>query len=346
MMRRKSWILVAALMLLVSVVQAEDPNPIVTAPTMKLHSVMQTLVTVPVGDAPGVFDMSPQRMRLILVGDVVPGKVGYLFQGEALGDALILDMFFKFSGYVPNTTLNVGRFIPYFTYYQQNNTGKLDFINYPLTTLNYAQWRQVGVWSQTKLGESLMLNLGIYNGADIPNNTNDNNSAKDFFGRVDYDILKGDMKLKAAVYGWYGSKFDLVTDGSGNFVSDEDLPLMRVGGFVAGSVSNFRYVAEYVVGSDDFLTQPTVDNTTDTRSSWAALVQGIYTIGKFEVLGRYDMAEPNADTDDDEINWITVGANYWVEKYTKVGLNYVKKGEKGANEVDNDALMVQFQLAW
>lgn len=317
----------------------EELHPVQTKPTMNLHSIMQTLVTVPLGKNDADVTFAAKRFRLILVGEVLPGKIGYQFQGEGLNEKFLLDMFFKFKGYVPHTTLNVGRALTSFSLYQPLSTGNLDFINYPFTTSKFAQWRQVGFWSETAV-DPFKVTLGLYNGADVPDNWTDNNNAKDMFGRVDYSLLDGETSLKMALYGWYGYRYARMTIA---LAKEKDLPLKRLGGFVSGTFGGFRGAVEYVYGWDDYLTEPDFNLNSETKESRAILLQGMYRLNNVEGLFRYDLYNLFGTSEE---TWVTAGINYYIPNSgTMLFLDYVRKMEL-ANDIPNDEILLQFQIAF
>ncbi len=88
------------------------------------------------------------RARLLLSGTLIPDKVKFLVQADAVQNPYLLDT--KLMMYhIPNTEMTIGRFVPNFTLYMPQSTAKLDFVNYPVTTTQYAMWRQTGIQFKT-----------------------------------------------------------------------------------------------------------------------------------------------------------------------------------------------------
>ena len=204
-----------------------------------------------------------------------------------------------------------------------SSTGKLDLVNYPLSTLKYAMWRQTGIQSMTKLSY-VDLTFGIFNGYQEGvkgNDWGDNNDAKDFLARVDIKPVKG---LKIGLFTWLGSPYDAA--------EDEDFDANRYGVNVNWKASFMRVSAEYIQGDNNKTASDDVD-------SYAMFAQVLVPIkDNFELILRQDMYEPNKDNDDDEEAWTTFGVNYKLLKYnTMFYLNYIYKS-KDIYDADGDLI--------
>jgi len=69
---------------------------------------------------------------------------------------------------------------------------------------------------------------------------------------------------------------------------------------------------------------------------------------KFDDLGiqpvvKYEIYDPNTETDDNSQNIITFGFNYFFNDWTRLQMNYLYKAEEG-NEIANDELLMQLQV--
>jgi len=306
-MRKILMVTLVLLLLAPFAVNAGDMNSVVVKPTMKINMSFQSGVSIPMGEQPtDHINFALKRLRLILSGDVLEDKIGYMFQGEGLGEKFLLDMKLIFKNYLPYTSISVGRFLPNYTYYQPQSVAKINFVNYPLLTLNYASWRQVGFESRTKIS-NFDLTLGLFNGIDVTDSWSDNNDAKDFLGRLDYSFEAGSLKGTVGVYDWFGfANGDVYNATSGDWSYSEQLSLNRMGVFVAGEASGARYAAEYVMGSQTVPETPIVGNSwsrvdgvgTVDVSTRAMFVEGMYRVGDVEGLVRWDDYDPDVDVDD------------------------------------------------
>ncbi len=277
-----------------------------------------------------------KRARLLFWGDVVPDKVKYFVQTDAVGSPFLLDTKLRFF-YIPHTEVTIGRFLPNFTHYMPRSTAMLDMINYPLLVAKYAMWRQIGVQTTTTT-DYLDVNLGIFNG--YPKNAwSDDNDAKDFFGAA---AIKPVPFAKLIGYGWLG------TAGVG------ELDKHRYGGGLILSKALSEQMAvtlkgEGVMGADEAM----VDSTINSLGFYGHLglklnlAEGMPAV---EILGRYDSYDPNTDGDVefDSETWITTGINLFLDgEHAKISVNYVMKKEEvaeGVEEPDNDEVLGQVQV--
>ncbi len=290
-----------------------------------------------------------RRARLLLIGTIVPDKVKYLVQVDFTGTPAFLDYKMILLNYIPKTSVTFGRFLPYWTLYMHRSTGKLEFVNYPLVNSRYAMWRQAGLQTATKM-DAFSFYVGCFNGADIPNNTNANNNAKDFMFRLDVHPELSGFKLLVGGEYWMGRHF---VDPS------HDKNNSTFGGFLNLTNDQFRFAGE-------FLTSTIEEETEDVNGEVADLTSmGFYANAVYcatdwlELLARYDQFDPNTEneagnlTDEDGESWITLGANFMIQKYNAmISLNLIKKTEEwqvmdNAGEeidLDNDEAIVQFQI--
>ena len=294
-----------------------------------------------------------KRARFLFWGTIVPDKVKYFVQLDHKGSVSVLDYKARFF-YIKKTEITVGRFLPNFTLYMPYSTAKLEMINYPMTTAKYAVWRQVGIQSTTKT-EYVDFNVGIFNGGDIPNNTSDNNDAKDFLLRADIHPAVDDIQVRFCGYAWIGSAkppvsfFDTTTHYVAN-PEEKTLKLNRFGGFAKADYTKdettFRFRGEFIMGQDEYLTGPSVEEK-DTKDSHAFFAQGsVQPVKQVEFLARYEAWDPDTDVDDDGFSAITGGINYYLEgKNAMLYLNYIHKMEEGT-EIDNDEMQAQVQITF
>jgi len=280
-------------------------------------------------------EFDTKRARLLLFGTILPDKVEYFVQADAVGSPYLLDSKLILK-YIPNTAVSIGRFVPNYTLYMPKSTAKLNLINYPLTTLRTAMWRQTGVQSMTTTGH-FDLTLGIFNGYQTSagsealsgNDWGDNNDAKDFLVRGDFKVGKG---LKIGAFGWFGSAY--------NDVEDEDFDVSRYGVNVEYASTHLYLAGEYLMATTD----SAVGGEVDSAGFFGHF--GYSFNDHWEIHARYDDWDPNTDVDDDGESWITAGINYKLHKFnTMFYLNYIAREEEGT-DIDNDEVVLMFQYAF
>jgi len=312
--------------------------------TLKMGGILQAGYTFHLEDDEGYNSFTLNRARFLFWGDIIPDKVKYFVQLDHKGNVSVLDYKARFF-YISNTEITVGRFLPNFTLYMPYSTAKLEMINYPLTTQGFAVWRQVGIQTTTKT-EYVDFNLGIFNGADQPNNTSDNNDAKDFLLRANIKPPIEQAKVLFGGYAWIGS-----ADPGSGLTEEGTVKRNRFGGFAkvdykATEDVTVKFRGEFLMASTEHLTFADMDSVAciDAQAFFAHV--GIQPTPKVEVLFRYDFHDPDTDTDDDGESWITAGVNYYLESINSMFyLNYISKIEQGT-DVDNDLIVAQVQIAF
>ena len=325
---------------------------------LKIGGIFQAGFTYNVEDEMGNDSFWLKRARFLFWGTIVPDKVKYFVQLDHRGSISVLDYKAQFF-YIEKTEITVGRFLPNFTLYMPYSTAKLELINYPMTTTKYAVWRQCGIQTTTKT-DYVDFNVGIFNGGDVPNNWSDNNDAKDFLVRADVKPPIDEATVRFGGYAWIGSALpifeyeDSFGAGAGSAViitfPDETLKRNRYGGFAKADYTKdemtFRFRGEVIMGQDEYLTGPSVDEK-DTRDSRAYFAQGsVQPVKQVEFLARYEAHDPNTDVDDDGTSAITGGVNYYIDGINAMFyLNYIHKMEEGT-EIDNDEVQGQVQITF
>ena len=333
--------------------------PGITMGNIGIKMNMQSIASYPVGDE-GTEENSDfylKRLRFILYGDVVPDRVGFVFQGEALANPFLLDLKLILKNYIPYTSITFGRFLPNYTYYMPQSTAALDFVEYPLTTARYACWRQVGIETRTKLS-GFDLTLGALNGGDRDSGRHtdswhDNDNAKDFLTRLDYTLqLQGQSNVTFGAYGWFGSDTEVYNTGAVDIngapiMDDVDgLAWTRYGAFTHLHMNGLRATAEMINGTTEHLTDPTTGDAVTSVDGFAYFGQAMYRVGDIEGLVRYGSNDPNTDVDDDAEQRLTFGCNYYFPAQgSMVFLNYMIRTEEGTS-IDNDLILLQFQISF
>ena len=262
-----------------------------------------------------------KRARLIFSGLAPVQKVGYFIQTDATGEIFLLDAKVMFNQ-IPKTTVNVGRFVPAFTYYMPRTVADLDFINYPLLVTKYAPWRQVGAQIDTKF-KYANFNAGIFNGYPA-NGWQDNNPAKDYLGRMEITPFKD--------FGIFGYRWE----GREKPTTGPDAEKNRTGGGLSLRYKLVNVVGEYVRGYDE--------SSTKKDSSGYYVNAGVKVLPFWELLCRYDWFDVDLNKPLDAEDWVTLGTNYFLDgNNLKFSVNYIFKREEGT-PIDNDEVLAQMQV--
>ncbi len=311
---------------------------------LKIGGILQAGFTYFVEDETGDDEFTLNRARFLFWGTIVPDKVKYFVQLDHRGGISVLDYKAQFFC-IPKTEIAVGRFLPNFTLYMPYSTAKLEMINYPLTTLAYAVWRQVGIQTTTQT-DYVDFNFGVFNGYPA-NNFSDDNDAKDLLFRVDLKPGLEDVKLRFGGYAWVGFAsppwwFD---------DQEETFKRHRFGGFATLDYTKddmaIRFRGEFLGAQDKEVVGGLGSQVTDTRNSNAFFIHaGIQPIKQVEFLARYDSYDEDTDADDDAESWLTGGVNYYIDGINAMFyLNYIHKIEEGP-DVDNDLVQAQVQITF
>ncbi|TES90121.1 MAG: hypothetical protein E3J87_10610 [Candidatus Cloacimonadota bacterium] len=332
----KGFILIALCLFIFSLpLLAQDEGVLAHYGTLKIGGVMQSTFTYEMDttlDAQTYFAL--KRSRLLFWGTIVTDQIKYFIQTEGLASPYILDTKLIFDGFIPQTSVAIGRFCPAFTHYMPRSTAKLDLINYPLIVQNYAMWKQCGAQTTTKT-DYIDFNLGVFNGYGS-SRTSDNNDAKDALVAT---TIKAAEFIKFIGYGWFGNM--LMAD-------ETDLASNRFGG---GAIVNYplneqmsvTVKGEYVMGTNGM-----GEGIDDLKSAGFYGHVGFNVNPQIELLGRYENFDPDADTDYDAMTWITGGANYRLDgEHAKISANYIMKQSEvaaGVDDVMDDQFIMQFQL--
>ncbi len=245
-------------------------------------------------------------------------------------NAELLDVKCIYNCPVLNTKFILGRFKPAYTYYMPMYTGKLDLINYPMLTKETGMDYQVGAQASTHM-KMLGLTLGLFNGANDKNNWNDSsNDGKDLLVRGDFKMA--DINITAAGYYWLeNALFAETDDAEGN----------KMGFYGTYTGMGLKVVAEYLATEDDGI----------KGAGYFAQAGYRFMDDMVETLFRYDSWDPNTANKDgensetDATTRITLGLNCYVSGHDSMFyLNYIINGEHEDVELDNDQVVLQYQI--
>ena len=295
------------------------------------------------------------RVRFVVMGQVVDEKVKYFMQLEAANQAgvQLADMKLGFS-YIPYTTIWVGRWLPHFQHWTPVHTGRHFLIDYPLAHQFFGVQRHTGLeveFNHEYVDIYLMVNNGHnYNnflavvdpgnrvGADgsaldtLGNQGwNEENSAKDIYFTVNGKPTKG-LDIFASV--WYGTPVDYFENDQGELIEHNASFIALDGG--VGYVADYgvRLWAEVFYSMMNFDSGAPPDGSTDRLDDTYELTSMSYYVRAgynlkhvsgvpMEFLVQYDWLDPDTLNDDqkhaasetDELTYITAGINYYIQDY-------------------------------
>ncbi|GHD68210.1 hypothetical protein [Jeongeupia chitinilytica] len=206
--------------------------------------------------------------------------------------------------------------------------------------------------------------FGVVNGNGP--NTSDNNSAKDWVGRLaftvpsDYNSWWRQLTVGGS---FYRGKANLFVPGTGTLVGTGDR--VRYGVDVTYNHEPFGVTYEYIQGRDDTASGTTQANTrvssikSDSHTATffynfgEQFVKGFRAQGRYDdwwpksyqPFFRYDRFDPNTDKPSDESTVYTAGLNVFFAQTTKFQLNINHTDDKAKNQSYSDFL-AQFQFGF
>ena len=297
------------------------------------------------------------RARVGVVGNI-PYDFSYYAMLEispTLGGPKLLDAFISYNGFGPWAKISIGQFKSPFGIELSTPCHKLHTIDRSIVVNNLAApFRDIGLMVTggtndlsilgSKTENFIGYQFAILNGTGM--NVLDDNVKKDLVGRV--TLHPFEFVTLGASYR-FGKHPALVEDA-------EDDERKRYGFDVELKYKNFLVQGEYINGSDvgSYTTgggcgdpfeihQGSVDRN-------GFFVQAMYmTPWNVQPLVKVERYDPNIDDDavDDMQNVITYGLNYFFNEWTRMQINYLYRAEEnGKVEIPNDALIVQFQVAF
>jgi phosphate-selective porin OprO/OprP len=165
---------------------------------------------------------------------------------------------------------------------------------------------------------------GVFNGSGI--NISDNNEAKDISARLVFHPLK-DLDVGGAYYnGW--ARF-------GNPAADKARTR-----FAAELAYSWKFLAvqgEYLQGADGAI----------IKEGWYGQLAAFVYKKNIQLVAKYDTYDPNIASDktnDSSTNYV-FGANFYVNSFVKIQINYTNRVEEGT-AINNDLIAVQFQAGF
>jgi outer membrane receptor protein involved in Fe transport len=201
--------------------------------------------------------------------------------------------------------------------------------------------RDMGVMALGEVIEGLDYRFAVMNGTWI--NTTDDNIGKDIIGRVIYEPIE---------YVTFGAGFV-----SGNSRTDvegaDDNTKTRYGADFEIRYKDFLAQGEYIYGKDvGAYTEgggcegdPVIKEGSIKRDGY--FITLLYTTEwNLEPVLRYERYNADKDVEDDVWHAWTFGLNYFLNDWTRLQANYIRRIEDFVPALENDELVIQMQVVF
>ncbi len=242
---------------------------------------------------------------------------------------------------LPKATLSVGLTKNYFGYIY---SWKYETIEKdPADLWKFASSTDYGiVFSGQVPSAKLSYNLGLYNGEGYKKSGDKVNNEYAYLANVRFkpvDMLE------------LGGSFSMNSKNNPNDDMGEENPEHEAHTAFAG-MAKFNMNGITILGQFLGKTVDTDNNDADEDvSSQAISVLGMYNLKdaadiNMDIVGRYDMYDPNTDNDDDGKNLMLFGLNYHIQKNVQVQANYQITSHEDDTLEDISALMLQLRYSF
>ena len=168
--------------------------------------------------------------------------------------------------------------------------------------------------------------LGVFNGSGI-NVADTANNEKDVTGRLIITPLKG--------FSFGGGFYKGIDKAIKPDVPGKSQTRNRFGFEISYVVSRFSLKGEYIAGKDG----------KSSRAGWYAQTGYFVIPQKLQVLGKYDLYDPDTSTADNISTNYVFGANYNFNSWSRLQTFYTIREEEGTS-VKNNFLSVQYQIGF
>lgn len=280
-----------------------------------------------------------RRARVDLKGSITP-VFSYRLQADFAGNPKLLDGYgeIKLADYF---TITAGQFKIPFSMENLAPVNKMEMIDFSQVVealvartkdvIGNQNGRDIGVQfggTIFKIKDLPLIEyrLGVFNGSGI-NVADTANSAKDIVGRLIFTPLKG-----LTFGGGYYKGWDKAIKPD---VPGQSQTRNRVGGEFSYVTTSFSLKGEYISGKDG----------KTSRAGWY-IQAGYFVIPqKLQVLGKYDVYDPNTSKPNNISTNYVFGANYNFNNWSRLQAFYTIRQEEGP-AIKNNFLSVQYQIGF
>ena len=279
------------------------------------------------------------RARVDLKGSITP-VFSYRLQADFAGNPKLLDGYgeIKLADYF---TITAGQFKIPFSMENLAPVNKMEMIDFSQVVealvartkdvIGNQNGRDIGV----QVGGTILIikdlplieyRLGVFNGSGI-NVADTANNAKDIAGRLIFNPFKG-FSFGGSIYqGWDKA---IKPD-----VPGQSQTRNRIGGEFSYVTTTFSLKGEYIAGKDG----------KTNRAGWY-IQAGYFVIPqKLQILGKYDVYDPNTSTPNNISTNYVFGGNYNFNSWSRLQAFYTIRQEEGPT-VKNNFLSVQYQIGF
>ncbi len=294
------------------------------------------------------------RARLGVVGDV-PYDISYYFVMEfspfmAGEPPYMLDAFLTYTR-LSYANISFGQFKHPFSMERNTACSGLHTIRRSMVVNKLVLDRDMGIMALGSITEGLDYRFAVMNGSG--RNSRDDNKDKDIVGRVIYDALPALRLLP------FPTPVECLTLGAG-FASgsskgeeedDPDATRTRYGGDFEVRYKDFLAQGEYIYGKDEGAhwegggcggDPVLVEGSTESDGFFVTM---LYTTDwNLEPVLKYERYDPDTEVEDDMWHSWTYGLNYFMNDWTRLQVNYIRKIEDFVPAYNNDQFLVQMQV--
>jgi phosphate-selective porin len=168
--------------------------------------------------------------------------------------------------------------------------------------------------------------IGVFNGSGI-NVADTANNEKDISGRLVITPIKG--------LSFGGDFYKGLDKAIKPDVAGQSQTRNRFGGEVSYVVAGFSLKAEYISGKDG----------KTNRAGWYAQAGYFVIPQKLQILGKYDVYDPNTSTGNNISTNYVFGANYNFNNWSRLQAFYTIRQEQGP-AIANNYMAVQYQIGF
>jgi len=292
-------------------------------------------------DGEDEFSFTMHRARVAFYG-TAPYDVEYYLCMEFSpfhGNPGVLDGFITYTRLGPYAKLSLGQFKAPFSLEQNTSCAGLHTIKRSMVVNNLAgPIRDLGLMLAGTHEDLVSYSVAMINGKGA--GVEDDSKSKDYVGRV---VVSPVPYLSVGGSYRYGKSPAAATG-----VEEED-ERTRYGAELEVAYEDFLFQGEYIAGEDkgSYTTGGGCGGPVEVHQGsvdrYGYFFQALYmTPWNLQPVFKYELWEPDEDTDDDQIDVLTFGANYWVNEWTRLQFNYLYICEEC--EIWNDEMVMQVQV--
>jgi len=290
-------------------------------------------------EAPATTDSTSIKSAVISIQGKITDDINYKIESNfAKKDNILNEAWIKFTN-IFNMGITIGQMkVPYSEEFIQSSA-VIDTIERSLPTLNMSHERDIGLVIDSYLfSQRVYYAAGVFNGTGI--NTADNNDQKDVVMKLVFSPFISERNS-----GLTGLKLGV------NFMTGEqdkginDYSRERFGYLLKYEFENFKLQSEYLTERNEYKNPATLDIF---ENGWYVLATYNFLLPnemKLQPVIKYEIYDPNDNNVNDIQTITTLGLNWFINKYTKLMLNYrIRNDEAGTNRYNEFLTQLQVKF--